>query len=130
MLRNYFIITLRSLLKNGVYSFINIAGLTVGIACSILILLWVSDELSWDNFHEKKDRLHRVYVSGMGDNNTMYTQMAVCLPLWEEFKTDRDIKYVAPTNWGQTYLITYGEKRLYKQGYYAGEDFLKMFSFP
>jgi putative ABC transport system permease protein len=130
MLRNYFIITLRSLLKNGVYSFINIAGLTVGIACSILILLWVSDELSWDNFHEKKDRLHRVYVSGMGDNNTMYTQMAVCLPLWEEFKADRDIKYVTPTNWGQTYLITYGEKRLYKQGYYAGEDFLKMFSFP
>jgi putative ABC transport system permease protein len=130
MLRNYFIITLRSLLKNGVYSFINIAGLTVGIACSILILLWVSDELSWDNFHEKKDRLHRVYINGMGDNNTMYTQMAVCLPLWEELKTDRDIKYVSPTNWGQTYLITYGEKRLYKQGYYVGEDFLKMFSFP
>ena len=130
MLRNYLLITLRSLLKNGVYSFINIAGLTVGIACSILILLWVNDELSWDNFHEKKDRLHRVYINGMGDNNVMYTQMAVCLPLWEELKTDRDIKYVAPTNWGQTYLITYGEKRLYKQGYYAGEDFLKMFSFP
>lgn len=130
MLRNYFIITLRSLLKNGVYSFINVAGLTVGIACSILILLWVSDELSWDNFHAKKDRIHRVYINGIGDNNKMYTQMAVCLPLWEELKTERDIKYVAPTNWGQTYLVTYGEKRLYKQGYYVGEDFLKMFSFP
>lgn len=131
MLRNYFLITLRSLLKNGVYSFINIAGLTVGIACSILILLWVSDELSWDNFHDKKDRIHRVYINGIGDNDVTYTQMAVSLPLWEEFKTnERDIKYVVPTNWGGEYLVTYGDKRLYKQGYYVGEDFLKVFSFP
>lgn len=131
MLRNYLMITLRSLMKNGVYSFINISGLTVGIACSILILLWVSDELSWDGFHEKKSRIHRVYLNGVGDNNVMYTQMAIPLPLWEELKTnERDIKYVTPTNWGGTHLVMYGDKRLYKQGYYAGEDFLKMFSFP
>jgi putative ABC transport system permease protein len=131
MLRNYFIITLRSLMKNGVYSFINIAGLTIGLGCSILILLWVNDELSFDNFHEKRGQLYRVYAQGIGDNDKIYTQQAVPLPLWESFKANEpDIKHVAPTNWGRTYLLTYGEKRLYKKGYAAGDDFLKMFSFP
>ncbi len=129
MLQNYLKIALRSLLKNGVYSFINIAGLSIGITCSILILLWVNNELSWDGFHEKKNNLYRVYINGQGDNG-IYTQRAIPLPLWEELKTDRDIKHVVPTNWGQTYLLTYGENRLYKKGYYAGDDFLKMFSFP
>jgi hypothetical protein len=48
MLRNYFLVTLRTLLKNRLYSFINIAGLAIGITCSILIILWVADELSYD----------------------------------------------------------------------------------
>ncbi len=130
MFRNYFLITLRTLQKNGVYSFINIFGLSVGIACSIFIMLWVSHELSWDNFHAKRDRLARVYISGQGDNG-IYTQMAIPLPLWEALRQNEPgIKHVAPTNWGATYLLTYGDKRLYKQGYYAGNDFLKMFSFP
>src|SRR3954468_12187225 len=107
MLKNYFIITLRSLLKNGVYSFINIAGLSIGLACSILILLWVSHELSWDGFHSKKDRLYRVYLNGRADHG-VYTQMAVPLALWDEFKNESDITHVAPTNWGQSYLLTYG----------------------
>lgn len=129
MLKNFFLVALRTIQKNGFYSFINIAGLSIGIACSILILLWVGHELSWDNFHESKDRISRVYISGMGDSE-MYTQMAVPLPLWEEFKeNEAGIKHVAPTNWGATYLLSYGNQRLYKRGYYAGDDFLKMFSF-
>jgi putative ABC transport system permease protein len=129
MIRNYFIIAMRNIRKNGIYSAINITGLSVGIACSIMILLWVSHELSWDQFHEKKDRLYRVYVSGQGDNG-IFTQMAVPLPLWEEFRNDRDFAHVAPTNWGQDFLLSHGEQRMYKRGYYAGDDFLKMFSFP
>lgn len=129
MIKNYILVALRSLQKNGFYSFINIAGLSIGIASSILILLWVNHELSWDNFHEKRDRISRVYISGMGDSE-MYTQMAVPLPLWEEFKLNESgIKHVAPTNWGTTYLLSYGDQRLYKRGYYAGDDFLKIFSF-
>jgi len=129
MLKNYFKIALRSLLKNGVYSFINIAGLSIGLTCSILILLWVNDELSWDDFHAKKNTIHRVHLNGLGDNG-IQTQRAIPLPLWEELKTDRDIRHVVPTNWGETFLLTAGDQRLYKRGYYAGEDFLKVFSFP
>ncbi len=112
MLKNYFKIAFRSLTRNGVYSFINIAGLSIGLTCSILILLWVNNELSWDDFQEKKSRLHRVYLNGLGDNG-IFTGMAIPLPLWDEFKTNApDIKYVAPTNWGGTFLLTNGEQRL------------------
>ncbi|HEY5691934.1 MAG TPA: ABC transporter permease [Cyclobacteriaceae bacterium] len=60
MLKNYLKIGIRSLRKNSVYSFIHISGLAVGIACSMLILLWVQDETSYDRFQPKLDRLHQV----------------------------------------------------------------------
>ena len=101
----------------------------IGLVSSILIGLWVADELSWDNFHINKDRLYRVYLNGKDDNG-VFTQMAIPLPLWEEFKTNEPgIEYVAPTNWGWSVLLTVGEKKLQKNTYFVGEDFLNMFSF-
>jgi putative ABC transport system permease protein len=60
MFKNYLKIALRNLKKNKAFSFINIAGLAIGMACCILILLYVSDELSYDNFHENEDRIYRI----------------------------------------------------------------------
>jgi len=60
MLKNYLTIALRNLRKHKSYSFINIAGLAVGLACCILIALYVRNELSFDRFHERADRLYRV----------------------------------------------------------------------
>ncbi|HSB93111.1 MAG TPA: ABC transporter permease, partial [Flavitalea sp.] len=60
MYRSYFKIAWRNLVKKKAYSFINIFGLGLGIACCILIFLYVQDELSYDNYHEKKDRIYRV----------------------------------------------------------------------
>lgn len=129
MFRNYFIIALRSLQKNGIYSFINIAGLSIGMACSILILLWVGHEVSFDNFHKQRDNIYRVYINSEADNG-ITTQMAVPLPLWDAFQQERDVVRVVPTDWSRTFLLTVGNQRLYKTGYYAGDDFLHMFSFP
>ena len=67
MLRNYILVTLRNLRKNVTYSFINIAGLSIGIACSLLITLWVFDELSFDKFQPKKDRLYQVWINAHFD---------------------------------------------------------------
>ncbi len=129
MFQNYLKIAVRNLYKNPVFSFINITGLAIGLVCSMLIGLWVTDELSWNNFHEKKDRLYRVYLNGEGDEG-IFTQMAVCLPLWEELKANEPgIKHVAPTNWGWNVLLSNGEKKLEKYTYFVGDDFLKMFSF-
>ncbi|MEP1097040.1 MAG: FtsX-like permease family protein [Cyclobacteriaceae bacterium] len=60
MFRNFFKITYRNLLRQKVYSFLNLSGLAIGLACSILIFLYVNDELSYDRFHEKSDRIYRV----------------------------------------------------------------------
>jgi len=60
MIKNYIKIALRSLRRNKLYSVLNITGLAIGITCCILILLYVQDELSFDSFHEKADRIYRV----------------------------------------------------------------------
>ena len=60
MLNHFLKIFFRSSIKNATYSFINITGLAFGLAGSILILLWVIDEISFDNFHQDKDRIYQI----------------------------------------------------------------------
>ncbi len=129
MLRNYLKIATRSLFKNPVYSFINIAGLAIGLAASLLISLWVIDELSFDHFHKNKDRLYQVYLNMQGDNG-IGSQRATPLPILEKLKTSEpQIEHAAVTDWGGNHLLAVGEKKQFKDGLYASEDFLKMFSF-
>lgn len=61
MIANYFKIAWRNLLKNKIFSFINVAGLAIGLCCFIMIALYVTDELSYDRFHEKADRIYRIH---------------------------------------------------------------------
>ena len=63
MFKNYLKIALRNIVRHKLYSTINIAGLAVGMARCILILLWVQDELSYDKFHENADYIYRVIYS-------------------------------------------------------------------
>ena len=60
MLKNYIKIAVRNLKKNRTYSFINILGLSIGITCSLFMMMWVVDELSWDKFQTNADTLFRV----------------------------------------------------------------------
>lgn len=130
MFKNYLIITVRNLFKNGFYSFINIAGLAIGITCSILILLWVANETSFDKFHPKADRLYQVWVNA-AFNGKINSWTSVPLPTYEAMKTaDRNIKRAVVTDWGGDHLVTVGENRLMKKGYWASEEFLQMFEFP
>lgn len=64
MWRNFFNVALRNISKNRVFSFINISGLATGLASAILIILFISKEISFDRFHEKHDRIYRAYVDG------------------------------------------------------------------
>ncbi len=129
MLQNYFKIAIRSILKNSIYSFINIAGLSIGIACSILILLWVADEYSYDGFHKNYNSIYRLYQSqqwaeDIGTGNSMP------YPLKEIIKDKSSkIKHVVMTNWGEGNMLQVGEKRLNKLGLSASEDFFNVFSF-
>ena len=82
MLNNYFKIAFRNIKKHKGYSFINISGLAVGMAASILILLWVQDELSYDRFHDKANRIYRI-CSRIKVSNTLIdqTQTPAILPI-------------------------------------------------
>src|SRR6056297_167577 len=62
MIKNYVKIAFRNLLKHKLYSVINIFGLAVGIACCVLIALYVANEWSYDEFHSKSDRIYRAWV--------------------------------------------------------------------
>lgn len=130
MFRNYFLVMIRNLFKNGFYSFINISGLAIGITCSILILLWVADETSFNKFIPKADRLYQVWVRAHFDGKAS-SWTSVPLPTYEAFKTaNSNIARMAVTDWGGDHLITVGENRLTKSGYWVSEEFLEMFEFP
>ena len=76
MFKNYLKIAFRNFNRNRGFSFLNIFGLTVGIACSILILLWVHDELSYDTFHVNSDNIYRILQERKsGDENVRSPRM-------------------------------------------------------
>lgn len=80
MLRNYLKIALRNMNRHKGYSFINMAGLAIGMACCILILLYVTDELSYDRFHTKKDRIYRINaISSIGTTSRQYATVPPAL---------------------------------------------------
>jgi ABC-type antimicrobial peptide transport system permease subunit len=130
MFKNYLLVTLRNLRKNVTYSFINIAGLSIGIVCSLLIMLWVYDELSFDTFQPKANRLYQVWVNAHFDGK-INSWTSVPQPTYEALKTeDSNILSTAITDWGGNHLYTVGDTRIYKEAYYASEEFLEMFQFP
>ncbi|HEX4635867.1 MAG TPA: ABC transporter permease, partial [Rhizomicrobium sp.] len=83
MFRNYLVIALRNIIRHKLYSFINIAGLAVGLACLILIILFVRDELSYDKWIPGSDRLYRVEVTyhPPGRPDQAVAQIAIPVPL-------------------------------------------------
>lgn len=130
MLTNYLKVAIRQFYKLPVFSAINIVGLVLGLSSSLLIGLWVYDELTWDNYHQNRGNIYRVYLNRVDDKG-FDTQMAVCLPLWEEFRKNApEVQYVTPTNWGWNVQLGYKDTRIEKFTYFADADFLKMFTVP
>src|SRR5436190_23537699 len=119
MLKNYFNIRLRSLQRNLVYSFINIAGLSAGIACTILILLWVHDEVTFNQYFKNYNSLYQIKVNNRVDNGVI-TGPLTPYPLKDELPQDSRIKRTAITI-GQSVLLSVGEKKIRKSGIDASE---------
>jgi putative ABC transport system permease protein len=125
MFRNYLKIALRTILKHKGYSFINIAGLSVGIACCVLILLWVQDELSYDRFHENANNIH-LTVLEVEDNWWTSSPWALGPTLKKDFPEVRTF-----TRYGQiTRLVRYEDKNYNESIAFADPEFFDMFSFP
>jgi putative ABC transport system permease protein len=130
MLRNYFITALRNLLRNRVYSLINISGLAIGMACAVLILLWIQNTVSVDRFHAGIDRIYGVYGN---DEYGGKIQSGSPTPeiMAPGLKNDvPEIDKVARVDWGNDLLFTVGDKSLKVHGNTVDADFLSIFSFP
>jgi putative ABC transport system permease protein len=131
MFKNYLKITLRITRQHKEYSFINIAGLALGIACCLLILFWVQDELSFDRFHENADHLYRIIEDLNFEGQTLHiarTPSAVAPALLEEIPEVINSAIYLPA---PSLLMTYGENNFYENGVaFASPSFLEMFTFP
>ena len=132
MLTNYFKIAYRNLLKNKVFSLINIFGLAIGMAACLLILQYVSFELSYDNFHEKGDQIYRVvndrYQNGELIQHGTITYSPVGTALNEDFAEVVHNTEVAPSG---EMVIDYQDKKIVAENAIATDtSFLNLFSFP
>lgn len=129
MLHNYIKIAFRSLLKNQTYSIINIGGLAIGLASSILIFLWVADEYSYDTFHSNYQNIYKVWMHADWSGHKG-TQNSLPYKLKDELvQKSSKIKYSVMTNWGEGNMLQVGDNRLNKFGVSASEDFFKIFGF-
>lgn len=128
MIREYFKIGYRVILRSKVYSFINLFGLGAGIACTLLIYLWVQDELSFDRFHENADELYRLEF----DRGAPYTHWASPSELGPAIEAqipevDRVSRYMLSRN---SLILQSGQQTFHEDDYLAVDpDFFQMFSF-
>ena len=132
MLRNYFKTAWRNLMKNKVFSLINIAGLSIGMAACLLILQYVSFELSYDRFNKNGKDVYRVfndrYQNGKLIQHGTITYSAIGKAMKNDFPEIVDYTRVEPL--GQP-IITYNEKKIGEQNGIAAEpSFLSIFDYP
>ena len=131
MFRNYLKVAFRNILKHKGYSLINVAGLTIGLACCLVIAIWVLDELSYDKFHENAPSLYRVeenqYYTGRVFHVTV-TPYPLGPALVQEIPEIKDAtRYV----WSGGLLFRYGEQAFFEDDIRAvDQSFLQMFTFP
>jgi putative ABC transport system permease protein len=130
MFKNYLKVAVRALRRNKSFSILNILGLSLGMTCSLLILLWVKDEKSVDAFHTNNSRLYAFYERAISPErvDADYENPA---PLANELKrTIPEVGLAVSTDWDDDFTFQGIVRTLKAKGGYAGEDFFKMFSFP
>ncbi|WP_336517890.1 ABC transporter permease [Pollutibacter soli] len=128
MLSNYLKIAWRSLFRNKGFSVTNILGLTMGITCTILIFLWVKDELSFNKFHKNYNDIFQV-MAHRNFNNQIFTDENMVLPLASTIKKEiPQLKNAVVTTHRQSHLLSYGDKHLKKEGHTVSDGFFDMFS--
>jgi putative ABC transport system permease protein len=132
MLKNYIKVAFRNIRRHKAYSFINLAGLAVGLAACLLILLWVSDELSYDRFHEKSDQIYLALEHEAMSDGRVLTYPLFPPAFGPALKKDfpevlETVRMRSPR--GRTVRV--GENSFYEDGLcLADPELLSVFTFP
>ncbi len=132
MFKNYVKIALRNLKKNAAYSFINIAGLAAGLACCILIMLYVLHEISYDEFHSRAGRIFRVRVT-LDLNGVLYQEASIPFPAAAAFTRDfpeveQAVRFYKTDNFP---LLEIGDRKFTEERFFfADSSVFAVFDYP
>ena len=129
MVKNYLKVALRNILRNKIYSFINVFGLALGISSFILLILWVKDEVTFNKYHTNIDKIFRVmefqfYADRVG--TTQSTPGTLGPHLKENYP---EIEYVSRFTWDEETLLEIDDQTFYESTKYVDPDFLRIFTF-
>jgi len=128
MFRNFFIQTLRNLLKNRSYAWINTIGLSVAMTCSIIILLWIKNERSYDNFHPNKERIFRIFSQCPDGTMSVGTPSPLAPAMLEEIPELEQAVRIRNT---PAFLLRYGQNSFFAEnGATADPELFSVFNFP
>ena len=131
MFKHYCIIAFRNLYKNKTYSIINVCGLAIGIACSILVFLYVQDELSYDSFHNNVDRIFRVNLVSKAPSGKVKYMAGQPLPLARTFMaTFPEIEHVTRFIEGTAVVRSSTHDASKEKVLFTDSDVFHIFSFP
>src|SRR5580698_4923884 len=130
MIKNYLKVAFRNFWKNKGFSFINIIGLSVGMASAILILLWIQSEVTYDGFHAKRDRIYEGWNRAVfsGDLHCWNTTPRVLAGTMQ--KDLPEVEHAVRVDWNNRRLFSVGDKRLMAEGNVVDSIFLQVFTFP
>jgi len=130
MFRNYLKTTLRNLFRKKTYSFLNIAGLAIGITCAAMIFLWVEDEMTFNHNFSKRDLLYHVMQNEISDRG-ISTSGSTPGPLAAAMKAEiPGVKNSGRLSWDMDELAVVGEKWIKVSGIYADPSVLSMYALP
>jgi putative ABC transport system permease protein len=131
MIKNFILTSLRSMLRHKGFSFINIAGLAIGLAACIIILLFIIDELSYDRYHEKSDRIYRVTTAGVFGSNEFaatYTAAPLAKAICDDYA---EVEHATRMMARKNRLVSYEEKAFIENRFfYADSSVFDVFTIP
>jgi hypothetical protein len=127
MFKTYLKIAWRNIWRNKGFSITNLSGLTIGMTCTILILLWVHDELNWDKFHSNHKNIYQVLVN-RNFNGEITTDKSAPFPLAAAIKSNfPEIKHSTVDDYGSDNVLKYNETIIKRRGITATPDYAKLF---
>lgn len=130
MLKHFLLLVYRNFQRSKSYFTINLVGLSTGLACTLLIFLWVRDELNMNKFHAKDDRLYQVMEHQKYADGIMTTTSTPGL-LSETLKAEfPEVEYAATTTWVNDFTLSFKDHNVKAKGWYVGPDYFNIFSFP
>lgn len=134
MIKNYFLIAWRNLVKDRQFTLLNITGLTVGLACTLLIGLWIADELGMERYNPNDARLYQVmsnFKNEAGIKTGSATPGMLAAAMRTELPEVEDASEVLPASWILSGGIAgFGDKRLKARSQYADSNYFHLFSCP